>query len=242
VTALRDQAARLAVPSRAYFNDRLGPFLAELCRITGLDAALPMNTGAEAVETAIKAARRWGYRVKGIAATAPRSSSRRQFPRAHHHIVASRRSGLSRRFWSFAPASARCRSRPRRDGARDHAADCGGAGRADPGRGLARVPPAGGSRACAACATPTTCLLILDEVQSRSRAHRPMVRVEHEHVRPDGHILGRRSARCAAVSAFLGRRDLMDVFTRLAGSTFGGNRSPPGRFEAIAARPRAGRA
>src|SRR5437763_17155307 len=66
LAALERQARRLAVPSRAYYNDRLGPFLAELCRLTGLDAALPMNTGAEAVETAIKAPRRWGYRVKGI--------------------------------------------------------------------------------------------------------------------------------------------------------------------------------
>ena len=67
LAALTAQATRLAVPSRAYYNDRLGPFLEELCKLTGLDAALPMNTGAEAVETAIKAARRWGYRVKGIA-------------------------------------------------------------------------------------------------------------------------------------------------------------------------------
>src|SRR5262244_4236657 len=66
LAALEAQARRLAVPSRAYYNDRLGPFLAELTRITGLDAALPMNTGAEAVETAIKAARRWGYRVKDV--------------------------------------------------------------------------------------------------------------------------------------------------------------------------------
>jgi ornithine--oxo-acid transaminase len=66
VATLEAQARRLAVPSRAYYNDRLGPFLAELTRLTGLDAALPMNTGAEAVETAIKAARRWGYRVKGV--------------------------------------------------------------------------------------------------------------------------------------------------------------------------------
>src|SRR6185295_15232971 len=64
LAALTAQAERLAVPSRAYYNDRLGPFLKELCLVTGLDAALPMNTGAEAVETAIKAARRWGYRVK----------------------------------------------------------------------------------------------------------------------------------------------------------------------------------
>src|SRR5947207_10150270 len=66
LAALETQARRLAVPSRAYYNDRLGPFLAEICKRVGLDAALPMNTGAEAVETAIKAARRWGYRVKGV--------------------------------------------------------------------------------------------------------------------------------------------------------------------------------
>src|SRR6201982_1670680 len=67
LAALTAQAGRLAVPSRAYYNERLGPFLQELCGVTGLDAALPMNTGAEAVETAVKAARRWGYRVKGVA-------------------------------------------------------------------------------------------------------------------------------------------------------------------------------
>src|SRR5437764_10894380 len=66
VAALTAQAQRLAVPSRAYYNDRLGPFLAEICKVSGFDAALPMNTGAEAVETAIKAARRYGYHVKGI--------------------------------------------------------------------------------------------------------------------------------------------------------------------------------
>src|SRR3981189_2630399 len=67
LSALKAQAERLAVPSRAYFNDRLGPFLEQLCKLTGLDAALPMNTGAEAVETAVKAARRSGHPVKGTA-------------------------------------------------------------------------------------------------------------------------------------------------------------------------------
>ena len=68
IAKLTEQAQRLAVPSRAYHNDRLEPFLEEICKLTGLDVALPMNTGAEAVETAIKAARRWGYRIKGVAA------------------------------------------------------------------------------------------------------------------------------------------------------------------------------
>src|ERR1700745_445539 len=66
LAALTEQAQRLAVPSRAYYNDRLGPFLKDICELSGLDAALPMNTGAEAVETAIKAARRFGYHIKGV--------------------------------------------------------------------------------------------------------------------------------------------------------------------------------
>src|SRR5215210_6117296 len=67
LNAMVEQASRLAVTSRAYYTDALGPFLAALVALTGLDRALPMNTGAEAVETAIKAARRWGYRMKNIA-------------------------------------------------------------------------------------------------------------------------------------------------------------------------------
>ncbi|MDF2813553.1 MAG: ornithine--oxo-acid transaminase, partial [Microvirga sp.] len=64
--AMMEQASKLAVTSRAYHTELLGPFLKRLVEITGLDMALPMNTGAEAVETAIKAARRWGYRFKDI--------------------------------------------------------------------------------------------------------------------------------------------------------------------------------
>ena len=64
--AMRDQAEKIAVASRAFYTDKLGPFLQKLCALSGLDMALPMNTGAEAVETAIKAARRWGYKIKEI--------------------------------------------------------------------------------------------------------------------------------------------------------------------------------
>ncbi|MBZ8143731.1 ornithine--oxo-acid transaminase, partial [Rubrivivax gelatinosus] len=62
VAALVEQAGRLAVTSRAFHSDRLGPFLERLCMLTGMDRALPMNSGAEAVETALKAARKWGYK------------------------------------------------------------------------------------------------------------------------------------------------------------------------------------
>ena len=66
--AARAQLERLTLTSRAFHNDQMGPFLRELCELSGYEQALPMNTGAEAVETAIKAVRRWGYRVKGIPA------------------------------------------------------------------------------------------------------------------------------------------------------------------------------
>ena len=64
--AMAEQSAKLTLTSRAFHNDQMGPFLAELCEATGFEMALPMNTGAEAVETAIKAARKWGYLEKGV--------------------------------------------------------------------------------------------------------------------------------------------------------------------------------
>jgi ornithine--oxo-acid transaminase len=67
VRALIEQAGRLTLTSRAVHNDRMGPFLKKLCRVCSMEMALPMNTGAEAVETAIKLARKWAYRIKGVA-------------------------------------------------------------------------------------------------------------------------------------------------------------------------------
>lgn len=67
VAALTEQLGRVALTSRAFMSDRLEPFAAALARLAGKDMVLPMNTGAEAVETGIKVARAWGYRVKGIA-------------------------------------------------------------------------------------------------------------------------------------------------------------------------------
>lgn len=64
--AAREQMDRLTLTSRAFHNDQMGPFLRELCAATGFERALPMNTGAEAVETAIKMVRKWGYQLKGV--------------------------------------------------------------------------------------------------------------------------------------------------------------------------------
>ena len=67
VAAAREQLDRVTLTSRAFHNDQLGPFLEALAQLGGKDMVLPMNTGAEAVESAIKVARAWGYRVKGVA-------------------------------------------------------------------------------------------------------------------------------------------------------------------------------
>ena len=66
VKAAKDQMDKVTLTSRAFCNDRMGPFLKKRCEVTGMDVALPMNTGAEAVETSIKVARRWAHQTKGI--------------------------------------------------------------------------------------------------------------------------------------------------------------------------------
>src|SRR5690242_20749348 len=68
VAAAQRQLERLTLVSRAFQHDQFGPFCAELADLAGMDVVLPMNTGAEAVETAIKVARKWGYTVKGVPA------------------------------------------------------------------------------------------------------------------------------------------------------------------------------
>ena len=181
LAALTAQANRLAVPSRAYYSDRLGPFLAEICRLTGLDAALPMNTGAEAVETAIKAARRWGYRVKGIAERqAPRSSS----PPATS-TAAPPRSSASRPepdyrdgFGPFTPGFKRgAVRRSRRGRARDHARHRRRPDRADPGRGRHHRAARRLSRRAAPALRREQRAADPRRGAVRSRPHRPLVRL-----------------------------------------------------------------
>ena len=99
VAALVEQAERLTLTSRAVHNDRMGPFLSELCALAGMEMALPMNTGAEAVETAIKLARKWGYRVKGVAngTSGPTYIVDRVFDRAELRVGAKQTITIRRR-------------------------------------------------------------------------------------------------------------------------------------------------
>jgi ornithine--oxo-acid transaminase len=228
LAALTAQAQRLAVPSRAYYSDRLGPFLEELCRVSGFDAALPMNTGAEAVETAIKAARRWGYRIKGV------RRDRAEIIVAHGNFhgrttnivgfssEASYRDG----FGPFAPGF---RAVPFGDLAAMERAITPDTAAVliEPIQGEAGivVPPKGWLAGVRALCDRHRVLLIVDEVQSGLGRTGAWFAFEHENVRPDGIIVGKAlGGGVLAVSAFVARREVMDVFTPGShGSTFGGN-------------------
>ncbi len=228
LAALTAQAQRLAVPSRAYYSDKLGPFLAELCRVTGLDVALPMNTGAEAVETAIKAARRYAYRVKGG------RRDRAEIIVAHGNfhgrtttIVGFSSESAYRE--GFGPFSAGFRSVPFGDLAameRAFTPDTA-AVLIEPIQGEAGiiVPPAGYLAGVRALCDAHGVLMILDEVQSGLGRTGKWFAFEHENIHPDGLILGKAlGGGVLPVSAFVAKRKVMDVFTPGShGSTFGGN-------------------
>jgi ornithine--oxo-acid transaminase len=228
LAALTAQAKRLAVPSRAYHNDRLGPFLAELCRLTGLDAALPMNTGAEAVETAIKAARRWGYRVKGV-----------EPGRAEIIVADGNFHGRTTTVISFStepdyrdgfgPFTPGFRPVPFGDLAAVERAITPQtvAVLVEPIQGEAGVivPPAGFIAGLRRICDAHRVLLILDEVQSGLGRTGAWFAFQHESIRPDGVILGKAlGGGLLPVSAFVATNDVMQVFhPGDHGSTFGGN-------------------
>lgn len=228
LAALGIQARRLAVPSRAYYNDKLGPFLAALCERTGLYSALPMNTGAEAVETAIKAARRWGYRVKGI----PRDRAEIIVAHGNFHGRTTTIVGFSSEpeyrdgFGPFAPGFV---SVPFGDlAAMERAINPNTAAiLIEPiqGEGGIIVPPAGYLAGLRRLCDAHDVLLLVDEVQSGLGRTGAWFAFQHEGIVPDGVILGKAlGGGVLPVSAFVGRQDVMDVFTPGShGSTFGGN-------------------
>jgi ornithine--oxo-acid transaminase len=228
VQALVQQAQRLAVTSRAFHSDRLGPFLQRLCTLTGMDRALPMNSGAEAVETAIKAARKWGYKVKGI----PEG-------RAQVLVAAGNFAGRTTTIVGFSSeAQYRDGFGPFTPGFQTVAYGDVAALEAaitpdtcafllEPIQGEAGivVPPAGYLRAVRALCTRHNVLMVCDEIQTGLGRTGSLLACDHEGVKPDGLTLGKAlGGGLLPVSAFLARADVMAQFTPGDhGSTFGGN-------------------
>ena len=223
---LSEQARRLAVPSRAYYNDRLGPFLEAICKLTGLDAALPMNSGAEAVETAIKAARRWGQQVRGVASPEIIVAKGNFHGRTTTVISFSSEEEYREGFGPFTPGF---RPVPFGDLAATQAAvsERTVAVLVEPIQGEAGVivPPRGWLAGLRRLCDEKRILLLVDEVQSGLGRTGAWFAYQHENVLPDGVTLGKAlGGGVLPVSAFVARREVMDVFTPGShGSTFGGS-------------------
>jgi len=231
VKALTDQARRLAVTSRAFHASTLAPFLARLLRLADLGdgaRALPASGGAESVETAIKAARRWGYRVKGIAADqAQIVVARNNFHGRTTTIVGfSTDEDYRADFGPFTPGF-----RHFDFGDIDSLAAAITANTCavliEPIQGEAGivVPPDGFLGAVRRLCDERNVLLILDEIQSGLGRTGRWFAYQHEGIRPDGLILGKAlGGGLLPLSCFLARRDVIDQFGPGShGSTFGGN-------------------
>jgi ornithine--oxo-acid transaminase len=228
LAALHDQAGRLAVTSRAYYTDRLPPFLAKLCEVTGMDRALPMSTGAEAVETAIKCARKWAYEVKKV----PAGRAKIVCCRGNFHGRTTTIVGFSSEAQyrdAFGPYADGFVAVPFGDAAALEAAidDETAAFLVEPVQGEAGivVPPEGYLARCAAICRERGILLLVDEVQTGLGRTGKVLACEHEGVKPDGIMLGKAlGGGLLPVSAFCAREDVMGVFRPGDhGSTFGGN-------------------
>ena len=228
VKVLTEQAGKLAIVSRAFHSDTLGPYLAKLCEMSGMDKALPMNTGAEAVETAIKAARRWGYRVKGIAPDqAEIVVAQGNFHGRTTTIISM--SSTAEYQSDFGPLTPGFKIVPFGDASAFEAAITPetAAILVEPIQGEAGVviPPDGYLRDLRAICDRHNVLLIVDEIQSGlGRTGRDFA-FQHEGIQPDAITVGKAlGGGLIPVSAFVARAEIMDVFMPGShGSTFGGN-------------------
>jgi ornithine--oxo-acid transaminase len=229
VAAARDQLDRVTLTSRAFHNDRLGPFCRELAELCGMEMVLPMNTGAEAVETAVKTARRWGYDVKGV----PQDRAKIVTCSGNFHgrtiTIISFSSDPDAR-GGFGPYTPGFVEVPYGD------ADALETALADPdvvgflvepvqGEAGVVLPPDGYLRHARELCDANDVLLLADEIQSGLGRTGRTFACEHEDVVPDVYILGKAlGGGIVPISAVVSRRDVLGVFRPGEhGSTFGGN-------------------
>jgi ornithine--oxo-acid transaminase len=226
--ALVDQAHKVTLTSRAFRNDQLPLLYKELHDLTGYDMALPMNSGAEAVETAVKAARRWGYRVKGI-----------PDGKAEIIVCANNFHGRTTTIVSFSsdeqyrdgfgPFTPGFKIIPFGDAnaLRDAITPNTCAFLVEPIQGEAgiNIPPAGYLKAVSEICRQNRVLLIADEIQAGLGRTGKLFAFEHEGIRPDAVIIGKALAGgFYPVSAVLASKEVLGVFgPGDHGSTFGGN-------------------
>lgn len=228
VAALERQARRITLTSRAFHNDQLGPFCREICELTGFDRFLPMNSGAEAVETALKLARKWGHTVKGV----PDTVSEILVFDENFHGRTTTIVGFSTheqyRF-GFGPFAGGFTILPYGDAEAVARAisDRTIAILVEPiqGEGGIIVPPAGYLRNLRELCDRHGLLLVCDEIQSGLGRAGRLFAFQYEGIRPDVAIVGKAlSGGMYPVSGVLAADAVMGVFQPGDhGSTFGGN-------------------
>jgi ornithine--oxo-acid transaminase len=240
IKTIQDQAQKLAITSRAFYTEPFANFLESLTKVSGFESVLTMNTGAEAVETAIKAARRWGYFTKGI----PENKAEIIVADGNFHgrtttiVSFSTDSSYKDGFGPFTPgfeSANYCGS-----------CDCDSINNCisiesferkinkntcailvEPIQGEAgiRVPKDGWLKELRKLCTEKNILLILDEIQSGLGRTGKLFAYQHENIIPDGLILGKAlGGAMMPISAFLSSKEIMNHFNAGShGSTFGGN-------------------
>lgn len=228
IGALKAQADRVTLTSRAFHNDIMGDFLEKLCKYTGFEMALPMNTGAEAVETGIKLARRWGAEVKGVANGKQEIVVCAENFHGRTSTIISFSTDPDARV-NYGPYATGFTVIPFGDAAALEAAITPNtvAFLVEPIQGEAgvAVPPEGYLRAVREICTKQGVLFIADEVQTGFCRTGRKFACDHEGVRPDVMTLGKAlGGGVFPVSAVVADKAFMGVFTPgTHGSTFGGN-------------------
>jgi len=226
--AAKDQMDRITLTSRAFFNDQLGKFMQKLCEYSGMEMACPMNTGAEAVETGMKVARRWGYWHKKVEANkAEIIVCNNNFHGRTITIV-----GFSTdpdTYGDFGPATPGFKQIPFGDASalEEAITDNTVAFMVEPIQGEAGVivPPAGYLKQVREICDKHNVLLILDEIQTGFCRIGKRFAYQLEGVKPDILLVGKAlGGGMFPVSATLGSKEIMSVLTSGShGSTFGGN-------------------
>ncbi|MCC9088500.1 MULTISPECIES: ornithine--oxo-acid transaminase [Bacillus] len=228
IDALKKQADRVTLTSRAFHNDQLGPWYEKICKLANKDMALPMNTGAEAVETAVKAARRWGYDIKGI------EENRAEIiacvgnfhGRTMTAVSLSSEAEYQRGFGPMLPGI-KLISYGDIEALREAITPQTAAFLIEPIQGEAGIvmPPEGFLKEAKALCEKENVLFIADEIQVGLARTGKMFACDWEEIEPDMLILGKAlGGGVFPISCVVANRDILGVFNPGShGSTFGGN-------------------
>ncbi len=236
VKIIKEQAGKLAITSRAFYTEPFGDFLEKLTSVSGFENVLTMNTGAEAVETAIKAARRWGYKTKGIQENAAEIivADGNFHGRTTTIVGFSSEDSYKDGFGPFAKGFVEAKFCWTECGLNESIKSfeekinkntCAVLVEPIQGEAGIRVPQNGWLKKLREICSKNNVLLILDEIQSGLGRTGKLFAYEHEEIKPDGLILGKAlGGAMLPISAFLSSKEVMNHFNAGShGSTFGGN-------------------